>query len=189
MPNTVNEDFSSQSNSKADLISVIHLMLAIVLFILGNYLSQRAQIYLSETFDPVWVFIMRGYVTPLLYIGGGWLFINGFNKFFFFYPFTVKNSKKQKIVSKSLLIILIIFLAVCFLNVLPYTVKCCMSSFFNIDVLSAFPRSSFLLGEVGVKLFQSLHQEKSFIFIFGGILLWYFSLHNSKETNKGNISS
>lgn len=192
MPSLIKENLKKRSELKAGLIPIICFLFSIVLFMMGNHLSQRAQIYLRETFDPVWIFIITGYIRPLLYIFGGWLFIGGLNKSFFSYPFTCNDSKKQRMVSRTLLILLVIFLTVCFLNILPYTIQYSLSSFFHMDfdLLSACPWLSFLfgesgnlflLGQTGGKLFESLHQEKSYIFIFLGIALWYLRLHRTKE--------
>lgn len=192
MRGIVKENLKKSFELKTEWIPIIYFLFSIILLILGNYLSQRAQIYLRETFDPVWVFIVKGYVGPILYIFGGFMFISGLNKLFFLYPFVCNNSKKQKLVSKTLLIVMISFLAVCFLNVLPYTIQYSISSFFHMDfdLLSVCPWLSFLfdksgnlfvLGQTGGRLFESLHQERSFIFIFLGIVLWYLRPYSSKE--------
>lgn len=194
MPSLIKENLKNRSELIARLIPIICFLISIILFIIGNHLNRRAQIYLRETFDPVWFFIITGYIRPLLYIFGGWLFIGGLNKSFFTYPITCNDSKKQRIVSRTLLILLVIFLTVCFLNILPYTIQYSLSSFFHMDfdLLLTYPWLSFLfgksgnlflLGQTGGKLFESLHQEKSYIFILLGIALWYLRLHRAKELN------
>ncbi len=198
MTDTVNEKSTDNADVKSVFMPMIHFILSIALFILSNYLSRFARNYLSQNFEAVWIFIIWGYVRPLLYLCSGWLFINGLNRYFFNYPFICKISKNRKTVSKVLLIILTVFLVICFLNVLPPTIRFCASSWFHIDLLSAYPwlsfvftesGSFFLLGKLGVILYLNLQEENSFIFIFLGIILWYLRLPNSKEINCGNVST
>lgn len=198
MTDTVNGKSTDNADVKSVFMPIIYFILSIALFILSNYLSRFARNYLSQNFEAVWIFIIWGYVRPLLYLCSGWLFINGLNKSFFSYPFTCKISKNRKTVSKALLIILTVFLIICFLNVLPPTIRFCASSWFHIDLLSVYPwlsfvftesGSFFLLGKLGVILYLNLQEENSFIFIFLGIILWYLRLPNSKEINYGNVST
>lgn len=198
MTDTVNGKSTDNADVKSVFMPIIHFILSIALFILSNYLSRFARNYLSQNFDAVWIFVIWGYVRPLLYLCSGWLFINGLNKSFFNYPFTCKISKNRKAASKALLIILTVFLVICFLNVLPPTIRFCASSWFHIDLLSAYPwlsfvftesGSSFLLGnKLGVILYLYLQEENSFIFIPLGIIWWYLRLPNSKVINEENVS-
>lgn len=195
MTDTVNGNSTDNADIKSIFMPIIHFILSIALFILSSYLSRFARNYLSQNFDPVWIFIIWGYVRPLLYLCSGWLFINGLNKSFFNYPFTCKISKNRKTVSKVLLIILTVFLVICFLNVLPPTIRFCALSWFHIDLLSAYPwlsfvftesGSSFLLGKLGTILYLYLQEENTFIFIPLGIIWWYLRLPNSKVINEKN---
>ena len=58
MPSLIKENLKKRPELMAGLIPIICFLFSIILFMIGNHLSQRAQIYLRETFDHVWIFII-----------------------------------------------------------------------------------------------------------------------------------
>lgn len=190
MQDTVDGKTMDNFGGKPAFMSAAWLVFSLILFLLAGCFSRFARDWMNETFDTVWILVIGGYVRPLLYLCSGWLFISGLNKIFFSTPFSCKISRRWKIVSKAFWIILVAFLALCFLNILPLAIRLCASSWFHIDLLSVFPwtsfvfsesGSSFLLGKLGGYLYLYLQEENSFIFIFLGILLWYLGLSDSKR--------
>ncbi len=171
---------------KKYIVALVEIVIIISLIIFQSIFASFAREYAERHFDLVWVLVQTGYVRPMVLLIVGWLGIDILSRFFSISPLiTTGNSLVHKRILQIVHILIVLFIGICFVNLLPIAYHGILVSFRNQHESGSY---GFLISrEVGYSLFLNIQGKAYFLFLVLGIILRFLRAGAVKSLSKLRI--